>query len=140
MSRFSAEKAKSVRKVVKQSLTNRLKERVGIDTNDSDTSDTERDENFNPTNVKSDRNPENSNDHQDDGSQSDRRRMQENTTEGNVIELGGLKSAVNKMGVGISSVEASFPADAVLTMDGANEACSCSGLKLDTRKLIIRLP
>ncbi|KAE9405402.1 DUF21-domain-containing protein [Gymnopus androsaceus JB14] len=122
VSRLSIEKAKSVKKVVKQSFTKRLKERVGIDTSGSDTSDTETDTGLDgtPESATSVKNP-NENEVDKPGSVSRGRPEKKKTMEEDGIEMGDLNSAVDKMGMGISSLEASFPADAVLAMDGANE-------------------
>ncbi|KIK57000.1 hypothetical protein GYMLUDRAFT_247274 [Collybiopsis luxurians FD-317 M1] len=142
VSRFSVEKAKSVKKAVKRSLTRRLMERVGIDTSDSDSSDIETDSDTKRRTeimVSTDRADEDATlrgnayvpknflfaDDQVTERKSDsfaRGDPRLNSTEENNAELRELKSSgANKMALGISNLEATMPADAVLTMEGAKE-------------------
>ncbi|KAF5386365.1 hypothetical protein D9757_006655 [Collybiopsis confluens] len=114
VSRFSVEKAKSVKKTVKQSLTRRLLERVGIETSDSDSSDTE-------TDVTPSREQNVDKDATLRGDSSPRKELLLADNPGGAgAEI--LKSdAANKSVFGMSNLEANMPADAVLTMKGAKQ-------------------
>ncbi|KAK7461004.1 hypothetical protein VKT23_008931 [Stygiomarasmius scandens] len=138
VTRFSREKAKSVKKAVKSTLTQRLKQRVGIDTSDSsDDSDDEyvgdSDSEDNGPNVDKDatlrgdgvleKDFTNGVGGSDGGSSKDKpkrskkRKSKKNAEDEETGEMNQKKMSM----LAISNLEASMPADAVLTKDGANE-------------------
>ncbi|KAF5352058.1 hypothetical protein D9758_009390 [Tetrapyrgos nigripes] len=132
VSRFSVEKAKSVKKAVKSTLTQRLKQRVGIDTSDSSDSEDESDSDSEDNGVEHDRDTtlrgdgalEKDGQGSDTGSAKAQRKRpskgRKRSKKNEDVEMGDMSQ--KKTGVlAISNLEAYMPADAVLAEDDANE-------------------
>ncbi|KAJ4468343.1 DUF21-domain-containing protein [Lentinula aciculospora] len=127
VSRFSVEKAKSVKNAVKQTLTQRLKERVGIDSDTSDSSSESSESEEEGSSTKSKRRSfrrrfKRGSKHDKDGSDKDATLKGDSLSEppkAERIEMQKLDSAPGAFG--ISKLEANMPADAVLTEHGAAE-------------------
>ncbi|KAJ3975402.1 DUF21-domain-containing protein [Lentinula raphanica] len=126
VSRFSVEKAKSVKKAVKQTLTQRLKERVGMDSESSDSSESSESE-TEGSSMKSKRRSfrkrfRRSSKHDEEKADKDATLKGDSPSEperGERIEMEKLDSVPGAFG--ISKLEANMPADAVLTEHGAAE-------------------
>jgi metal transporter CNNM len=125
VSRFSAEKARSVKKAVKSTLSQRLKQSVGIDTSDSSDNEDESDSDSESNGAKHDKDATLRGDGDggsDVGSAKAKRpsRGRKRSRKADDLEMGDTSQ--KKPGVlAISNLEASMPADAVLTKDGAND-------------------
>ncbi|THU76410.1 DUF21-domain-containing protein [Dendrothele bispora CBS 962.96] len=151
VSRFSQQKAKSVKKAVKSTLTQRLKQRVGIDTSDSSSSSSDDDSSdeeyagdsdhedgttqhdkdatlrgdtiFSEKDYANTGNDAGSAKEQKKRSKKERRKSKKKAEDVEMGDSGGSGGDQKKMAsmLGMSNLEASMPADAVLTKDGANE-------------------
>ncbi|KAJ3787309.1 DUF21-domain-containing protein [Lentinula aff. detonsa] len=127
VSRFSVEKAKSVKKAVKQTLTQRLKERVGMDSESSDSSSESSESETEGSSVKSKRRSfrkrfKRASKHDKEDTDKDATLKGDSPSQpvkGERIEMQKLDSVPGAFG--ISKLEANMPADAVLTGHGAAE-------------------
>jgi len=122
VSRFSVEKAKSVKKVVKQTLTQRLKERVGMDS-DSETSssDTDSEGEGSSTKKRSFRKRFSRKDKHNKDKDEEVDTLPGDPSELSEPEQVEMQTIKPPGAFGISNLEANMPADAVLTEHGAAE-------------------
>ncbi|KIK68906.1 hypothetical protein GYMLUDRAFT_34910 [Collybiopsis luxurians FD-317 M1] len=128
VSRFSVEKAKSVKQAVKQTFTQRLKQRVGIDGDSSDSSsDSSSESDIEGSSTKSKRRSFRKRFKR--GEKRSKEEVDKDATLKGESDLGQpepeqveMRKVVSGPGAfGISKLEANMPADAVLTSDGAAE-------------------
>lgn len=132
VSRFSVEKAKSVKKAVKRGLTQRFKQKVGMGDSSSDSETDSEDEHEARNSVHSNSNASDPEKEVKSSPRRGRSKKKQEKKEKEDIELGtvsGGKGPVKNMmsGFQMTTLEQAMPADAVLAKEGAAEVCvTCS--------------